>query len=283
MSRTASRVQPFRPDNIAFWTNPAVCASGVFLARYVANALRDIWLGGNDTALHLANLGIFQLLAWSAVFLLLRRADPGTRIANFDAGIIALISFTALAPDDNAAWIGLTALAFFLLVKMRHDPYVRAAAAVMLALATQLFWGRLLFELVAFRIEIIDANLAAGLLSFMKRAVLLDGNLLNAGGHLIVIYEACTSFHNISLALLCWVSVTKLARPDWQRADLLTAASLIGVTVAMNSLRLFLMASSAPDAFDYWHTGAGSQLINAGLSATIPVLCLVGVRKRVTP
>jgi exosortase/archaeosortase family protein len=265
-------------DIASSWATPLVCAGGVFLVRYLADAARDLLRSVNDSVLHLANLGVFQLLAWSAIFLLLRRARA--RVGGRDAAILALISLSALAPDDNAAWLGLTALGLFLLLRFGRDRSIGAAAAVMLALATQLFWGRLLFELIAVPVEIADARLAAGLLALLQHAVSLDDNLLNNGGRQIAIYEACTSFHNISLALLCWVALTKLARPDWRRADLATASVLIAVTVGMNSLRLFLMTVSAPDAFDYWHTGTGSQLINAALSALIPALCLWGVRER---
>jgi exosortase/archaeosortase family protein len=150
----------------------------------------------------------------------------------------------------------------------------------MLALATQLFWGRLLFELIAFQTEIADAHLAAGLLALMHRTVQLDNNIISTASQQIAIYDGCTSFHNISLALLCFVAMTKLMRPEWRRADLLTAAALIAATVGVNSLRLFLMATTATaDAFDYWHTGTGSQMINAGMSALIPILCLWGCRK----
>ena len=279
MSRAAQLVLPRRQDMSAFWENPAVCASGVFLFRYGVDILRDLARGAS--AVHLANLGVFQILAWGALFLLLQRSSSRFRTA--DIAVLALISLSALVPDDDGAWIGLSLMGLFLLWRQRDkragDPMVRAAAAVMLALATQLFWGRLLFELIAFQIEIVDAHLAAGLLTLMHRAVELDNNIVSTASQQIAIYEGCTSFHNISLALLCFVSLTKLMRPQWRRTDLVTACVLIAATVGMNSLRLFLMASAAPGDFDYWHTGTGSQLINAGLSALIPIVCLWGCRK----
>ena len=279
MSRAAQLALPQRQSSVSSGENPAVCASGVFLIRYGVDIVRDLARGAN--VLHLANLGVFQLLAWGVIFVLLQRGRPIFRNADF-AGL-TLISLFALVPDDDGAWIGLTLLALFLLwrqrSKMTGGRMMRAAAAVMLALATQLFWGRLLFELVAFQTEIIDAHLAAAMLSAMHRAVQLDANIVTTGSQQIVIYDSCTSFRNISLALLCFVSMTKLMRTEWRRTDLITAAALVAATVAMNSLRLFLMASAPAGGFDFWHTGAGSQLINAALSALIPILCLWGCRK----
>jgi hypothetical protein len=47
----------------------------------------------------------------------------------------------------------------------------------------------------------------------------------------------------------------------------------------MNSLRLFLMASSPAGQLEFWHTGAGSQAINAALSALTAGLCLYGAQR----
>lgn len=260
-----------------FAQSPVGWAAAVFLARYLADGLRDIWRGSDASLGHLANLGIFQLLAWFAVLYLVAREGEARR----PSGALTwpcLISLTACLPDDNAAWVGLSVLAAYTVLAFPKDRYLRAAAIVMLALATQLFWGRILFDLVAVQIEIADAKLAAGLLSLLHQPVSLQDNLIATGNHQIVIYDGCTSFHNISIAMLAWVTITKLARPDWRHHDLATAALLVAVTVAMNSVRLFLMASSAPDMLDFWHVGLGAQLINAALSALITAICLWGVR-----
>jgi hypothetical protein len=259
-----------------FAHSPIVWAGWVFFARYLADGLRDTWRGSGASLGHLANLGIFQLLAWMVTIILLARGDEGRRSSTL--AVVGLISLSAVLPDDNASWVGLSALAITIFFSYPRNCYWRAAATVMLALATQLFWGRVLFELVAFKIEVLDAELAAKLLSLLHHSVSLQGNLVGTDSHQIVIYEACTSFHNISIAMLAWVAITKFVRSQWRYADLATAALLVAVTVAMNSLRLFLMASSAPGLLDYWHVGPGSQMINAALSALITVICLGGVR-----
>jgi hypothetical protein len=79
---------------------------------------------------------------------------------------------------------------------------------------------------------------------------------------------------------LCWVTITKLTRLEWRSTDLVTGAALILMTIGMNSLRLFLMASSAPNKLDYWHVGVGSQIINVGMSALIAAICIFGARQR---
>ena len=259
--------------DVEFARGPIGWALAIFFARYLADALRDIWRGGDGSLGHLANLGAFQLLAWVVALYLV--AGSRTRHAS-TASLIStgLISLAAVLPDDNAAWVGLSALAIYVFLAFPNDRNFRAAALVMLALATQLFWGRILFELIAFKIEVLDARLAAGLLYASHQTVQVRDNLIATAGHQILIYEACTSFHNISIALLAWVSITKFARLEWRPTDLLTAVMLVAMTVSMNSLRLFLMASSAPGRLEYWHTGTGSQLVNASLSALIAGSCI---------
>ena len=81
--------------------------------------------------------------------------------------------------------------------------------------------------------------------------------------------------------MLAWVAITKFARLEWHLSDLAVVACLIVVTVSMNSLRLFLMVSSAPGLLEYWHTGPGSQMINASLSALIAGICILGAYRDV--
>ena len=264
-------------SRFALWSRqyPLAWAGGIFFARYLADALHDVWRG--EPLGHLANLGIFQLIAWFAVFHLL--ASRPRWVSGGATLLVGLMAFSAMLPGDGAAWVGLSAFAAYIFLAFPQDLSLRAAAAVMLALAMQLLWGRLLFEFVALRIETADAWLAAGLLRSLHHAVSLKGNLIGTESHQIVVYDACTSFHNLSVALLAFVAITKLSRLDWRPGDLVTAASLVLLTVAMNSLRLFLMASSPAGQLEFWHTGAGSQAINAALSALTAGLCLYGAQR----
>ena len=41
-------------------------------------------------------------------------------------------------------------------------------------------------------------------------------------------------------------------------------------------------AGGYDNLLDYWHTGTGSQIINASLSALIAIICLVGARRGAT-
>jgi exosortase/archaeosortase family protein len=108
--------------------------------------------------------------------------------------------------------------------------------------------------------------------------VLLQDNIITTGNGQIAIYEACTSFHNISVAMLCWVTVIKLVRQNWRPSDFAIAGALILITLAMNSLRLFLMANASPNLFDFWHSGIGAGAINAGLSLLVMLIALMAAR-----
>src|SRR5690349_2414540 len=91
--------------------NPIAWAGWIFFARYLASGLRDLLRGDPASLGHLANLGIFQFLAWFAVLSLL--SSRGRWISDGATALVGLISLTAMLPDDGAAWTGLTALAIY--------------------------------------------------------------------------------------------------------------------------------------------------------------------------
>jgi hypothetical protein len=85
-----------------------------------------------------------------------------------------------------------------------------------------MFWSRLLFQYFANFILEIDASLVAWLLGTER-----TGNMhrfANDAGYL-VIFPACSSLANISLAFLCWITVSEFAghRPNPRRSLMVPA------------------------------------------------------------
>src|SRR5438105_7372707 len=92
--------------------NPIAWAGWIFFAHYLAAGLRDLLWGDPVSLGHLANLGIFQFLAWFAVLTL--SGGRARWISDGATLLVGLISLTAMLPDDSAAWLGLTALAIYI-------------------------------------------------------------------------------------------------------------------------------------------------------------------------
>jgi hypothetical protein len=224
----------------------------------------------------LASKSVIDYLAWYAILRLV--ADSST-VAPARSGDIVL-TFTVIASGfltaRSAHWMAVTSCALYLMLRDRNDVTLAAAGTVLLALTFNGFWGPRLFELFAYHLLQVDAALVAAALSATKTGTVWSETIVGAGnGHSIIVYGPCSSFHNISLGLLCWVALTKLARPRWVTSDLWIGLAVCAAVVALNASRLYLMALCA-DGYAYWHVGTGQHLFAWAMTLTVLVISLLG-------
>lgn len=221
---------------------------------------------------HLASKNIFTYVAWFAVLSLL--ADSARRAPGRASDVVLVLAVIAsgVLTARSAPWLALTASATYLMVRDRTDIKLSAAGAVMLALAFNGFWGRRLFEIFAYYLLQADAALVGAALNATRSGIQWSETIVGAtSDHSIIVYGPCSSFHNISLGLLCWVALTKLARPHWIKSDIWVGVGVVLTVIALNASRLYLMALDA-ESYAYWHTGTG-QLIFAW-ATTLSVLAI---------
>jgi exosortase/archaeosortase family protein len=98
-----------------------------------------------------------------------------------------------------------------------------------------------------------------------------------AVGYGIIIYTGCSSFHNVSLAMLCWITVSRLRHQNRRSRDLVIGGAVAATMILLNVARLCLMAWDNA-FFDYWHEGIGAEIFAISASLTILVISLYGVR-----
>jgi hypothetical protein len=108
-------------------------------------------------------------------------------------------------------------------------------------------------------------------------AVWHDNVITMPSGHGILLYPYCSSFHNVSLAVLCWVTVTNLIDLNWRRSNYVTGVVVVVAMIVFNTGRLYLMALG-PYSYHYWHEGAGSDIFQIGASLSVLLLTLCGSR-----
>jgi exosortase/archaeosortase family protein len=224
----------------------------------------------------------FHYLAWFAVFRLLADADvsrPSTR------GDVALGLAAALLPflrGQGYLWIAIPVVGIYFYRAVDGSRETRAAAIVLLALAVNGFWGRLIFDVFAPPLLQADAALIGALLSVTRSGYTWHGTIVSSADHSIIIVNGCSSFHSISLGLLCWLALTKLARPEWVRGDVGAAVAVCVTALLLNLLRVYLLALSA-ESYAYWHAGFGAQLFVWTSSAAIVGVALWGVLRAPSP
>jgi Transmembrane exosortase (Exosortase_EpsH) len=232
-----------------------------------------------DLVTSLLSVGVFQYMAWFAVFRLLGAADRTKMASNRDWAVVLGLCLIVFLPNRRAAWIAATAIGLYFALLSGGDRKVRSCGIVLLALSGQEFWGRQLFELIASPLLRAEAAVVGTILQTMQHGAAWQDNIItDQSGWSIVIYPFCSSFHNVSLALLCWVTVSRLARDTWQGRDF-AIAGLIGLAmIAMNVTRLLLMSFNQ-NLYHYWHDGAGSQIFAIGASLFVLLASLYAARR----
>ena len=187
--------------------------------------------------------------------------------------ILCLLLFL---PTDRAIWLAATVAAVVAWICGRGDPKVRAAGTVLAALSAQKLWGYILFGLFALPLLRAETAVVGTILQIAQPGTVWTDNIIRLpSGHAIVVYSGCSSFHNLSLALLCWATVISLRNENWQFRDLKFGCA-VGITMVLfNVARLCLMAWNA-NLYHYWHDGTGAQIFAVGASVSVLLISLYG-------
>jgi Transmembrane exosortase (Exosortase_EpsH) len=232
-----------------------------------------------DLVRSLLTVGVFQYMAWFAVFRLLGAADRTKMASNRDWAVVLGLCLIVFLPYRRAAWIAATAIGVYSALLSGGDRKLRSCGIVLVALSVQEFWGHQLFDLIATPLLRAEAAVVGTILQTIQRGAAWQGNIItDQNGWSIVIYPFCSSFHNVSLALLCWVTVSRLARDTWCGRDFMIAGLIAMAMIAMNVTRLLLMSFNE-SLYRYWHDGAGSQIFAIGASLFVLLASLYAVRR----
>jgi len=191
-----------------------------------------------------------------------------------DLAILATIVALSFVPVSYAPKLGLLLCAGYMVATPRRSDAQRRAGLVMLALTGPLIWGRLLLHLFQAPILALDAHIVGAAIGSH-----VDGNVVQfaGGGDQFLVAGACSSVHNISLAILLWTTAAMLFRIRIGREYILIGCAMAALMFALNVLRLSAIGLF-PGQFEFWHTGGGAAifawagLIGAGLLAGFGVL-----------
>jgi exosortase/archaeosortase family protein len=254
-----------------------VCA--IIFLNQLLTAVNQLPLAAPGQALSdLAAFSVFQIMAWYAIFRLLASTDP-RQVANMRDILIALaLCLPLFLPTTRTIKVLALGTAIFFWIRGRGDPKLRAAGVVLGALTIQEYWGHIIFDLFALPLLRAETAVVGTLVQAARAGTVWQGNVITGpSGFGIVVYSGCSSFHNLSLAMLCWLTVSRLRNQDWRSRDLLIGCVIGATMIACNVTRLCLMAWNA-DLYEYWHNGLGAQIFAVGASVLALLLSLYGSR-----
>lgn len=261
-----------------------IWAAAILFLNRLYSVVKDIPSASPEALVsNLLAIGIFQYLAWYAVFRLLAASDTAPLARMRDFLVTAALCLTVFSPTNSMNWFAATGIAIYLLLFNAGDTKLRAAGIVLAALSVQELWGQMVFNLFAFPLLRVETAVVGTILEVVRPGTAWQDNVIRGpSGYGVLIAPGCSSFHNLSLAMLCWLTVSTLRHQDWRARDFAIGGA-IGVTMILfNVARICVMAWSI-DLYHYWHEGIGAEIFAVGASLTVLAMSLYGSRSAWRP
>jgi len=218
-------------------------------------------------------LGTFELFGAIACLYLLSKGRGS------EASVLDWIAcaFAILIASVGFAGYSITIFGLYLVFREAGDHNTKAAGTVAAAVAVQALWAPMIFSKLSFLFLEIDAGVVGWLISQIIPGASWSGTVVSTpSGHDVVITAACASFHNLSLASLCWVTLTMLHRPYWVRSDIYTGLVAVLIQFGFNVWRLTFVCFSLP-MYEFWHEGLGKHIFSALATACAVIFVQVSL------
>jgi hypothetical protein len=217
-----------------------------------------------------------ELLAIATLIWLALRFRSDALLSRSDLVAIGATVLAFALPVRLAAIVPLTVVGLKLV--FHRDARAASAGQILLVLAFYEWFGPIIFHLLSPLALKVEALMVFAVLApfggFAYDGVSITGG---AGGHHIEIEEGCSAFHNLSLSTLLWISLVKLDTLTMRPIHYCVAAAMAVATVALNTVRMALMAQSSAMQ-EYWHDGAGVPIVAVTMLAATLAICLGGLR-----
>jgi hypothetical protein len=250
-----------------------VGAANGLLGRFVQSANYEGWVG----AILSIDINVIVLFACFAGISAILGDDDDAEIRAADLLVAAVFLALAIVPISPISWIAVTGLSLYVLVLARGSASRQRGAVIMLALTVPMLWSRLLFQFFAKLILDIDAFFVASLLGSERTGNMVD--FVDGSGRMIVL-APCSSLANMSLAFLCWISISQWAKHRWTVMDLVWSGLACASVIAVNVTRISVMGLGR-SYYDAIHNEWGDFVTNTLMLAFMVTFSLLGVRREV--
>jgi hypothetical protein len=217
-----------------------------------------------------------SIIVWiscvAGIALILQDRTTGIRSSEFAIGAAFVV--LVVLPIGPLSWLAVTALGLYLIIST-DVPSSRRGALIMVATCVPMLWSRLLFQFFADLILRIDASLVSWLLHTHRSGDIVD---FADGSGVLVILPTCSSLANVSLAVLCWVTVSQSVDHKRSAYDLLWCLMACISVVAVNVTRISFMGLSQWH-YATFHSPSGAAVANMIILGLIVGFCVIGVRR----
>lgn len=228
-------------------------------------------------ALALFNVSAVVWMALAAGLAILWREPDVAPVRPFDLALAAAVLAAALLPLPTASAATLSLLAVAAVASAPRGSPLRRAGLIFLAVSGTVLWGKLFLTVLTRPVLQIDTWLMSSLLGVHQEGnvVWRDGGTVTA-----VVSTGCSSVHGISVALVCWATISQYFRVPFDRRAALTGLAAILATMAVNILRIGGVLVS-PEWASIIHDGWGAAVSMWISLALVVAICLYGARREV--
>jgi hypothetical protein len=245
------------------------CVSG--LASRVVQSINR--LGWADALFNTFEISAIVWISCAAgISLVYRDRTIGVRSREIAIGLG--IVFLVALPIGPLSWFAVTALSLYIIFTT-NVASSRRGAVILLAATVPMLWSRLLFQFFANVILQIDASLVGWMLGTHRA-----GNVVGFadGSGALVILPACSSLANVSLAFLCWATVSQLVAHKNSAYDVLWCLMACISVVAVNVTRMGIEGLSQWH-YATFHSAWGDAVSNITILILIVGFSVLGVRR----
>jgi hypothetical protein len=203
--------------------------------------------------------------------------EQNDEISSADIAVSAALFCLIILPVGAMSWLAVTALSLYILLFTPAKESRCQGAIILLAMTVPMLWGRSLFLLFGDFILKLDASLVGWMLGSHR-----SGNMVEFADHsgTLVIVPGCSSFTNMSLAMLWWVTISQAVRHRWCYQDISWWLLACASVVAVNITRISLMGLSY-SYYDTIHSAWGNTVTNVITLSLTVLICVLGVRREV--
>ena len=221
-----------------------------------------------------------ELLALLAIYSVCKSENGSIVLSKLDFVVIAACALFLLLPSQRLPFIGATAAGLYFWRRSPRGGQLASVGQLLLAISCYELWGPLVFKILSAPVIQAEVSVVSNFGRWLGFNLSLDGiRLVSANGWSIFMMEGCSSFHNVSLAVLVWLTLIKLGEAKATGVTMIAlCAGIIGI-ICLNGLRILLMTPSE-EAYVFWHDGNGAVIFSCITLALIAFPTIASMRLR---
>lgn len=263
---------------VGHWKRSEI-VSAAFVVCFLNGLASKVYNSIEMTGFYGATMALFgiSVLVLICAFLVLDnlQASEPRAFEPSDGIFFGLVFASNVVPSSVMSWLALTALALREIWLRANDAHARRAGVLMLGAVMSIFWARMIFTLASNSILAGDAVLVSWFAGAPR-----VGNVVylpNDSGFLWIA-DACSSFQNLSLAMLCWLMFTEYSGRPRNANDYWVCLLACLNVIVINVTRIALIARR-PDLYDFVHGAYGAAIAGYLTTLVVLVICATGIKR----